>query len=172
MKVIAIIPARMGSSRFPGKPMAKINGQPMIGMVYQKVIQNKMIKKTVVATCDKIIFNYIKSIGGNVIMTSKKHKRASDRSAEALKKIEKKTKEKFDIILMVQGDEPMLNKEMITESLAPFKKDNNVEVVNLLGKFDNLKEFKDKNSIKVLCDKENNAIYFGRQSLIYLFEKD
>lgn len=163
MKVIAIIPARMGSSRFPGKPMAKINGQPMIGMVYQKVIQNKMIKKTVVATCDKIIFNYIKSIGGNVIMTSKKHKRASDRSAEALKKIEKKTKEKFDIILMVQGDEPMLNKEMITESLAPFKKDNNVEVVNLLGKFDNLKEFKDKNSIKVLCDKENNAIYFGRQ---------
>ena len=82
----------MGSSRFPGKPMAKINGQPMIGMVYQKVIQNKMIKKTVVATCDKIIFNYIKSIGGNVIMTSKKHKRASDRSAEALKKLKKKQK--------------------------------------------------------------------------------
>ena len=91
-KIIAIIPARMGSSRFPGKPLKKINGKPMIQIVYENVKKNKKLSDVVVATCDKAIYDFIGSIKGNVIMTSKKHKRASDRCAEALKKIEKKIK--------------------------------------------------------------------------------
>ena len=116
-KIIAIIPARMGSSRFPGKPLKKINGKPMIQIVYENVKKNKKLSDVVVATCDKAIYDFIGLIKGKVIMTSKKHKRASDRCAEALKKIEKKNKTKYDIVVMVQGDEPMINHQMINQSL-------------------------------------------------------
>ena len=85
MRVIAFIPARMGASRFPGKPMAKINNIPMIGHCYFRTNSCKDLDDTYVATCDKEIFDYIKSIGGKAVMTSKKHERASDRIAEAMK---------------------------------------------------------------------------------------
>ena len=82
----------MGSSRFPGKPLAKINGIPMIQHVYRNVKKNKLMSEVVVATCDKVIFDFVKSINGTAVMTSKKHKRASDRCSEALKILEKKKK--------------------------------------------------------------------------------
>ena len=82
MKIISIIPARMGSSRFPGKPLALINNVPMIGHVYNRVSSAKILNKTVVATCDTEIANYIESINGQAIMTSKDHERASDRCAK------------------------------------------------------------------------------------------
>ena len=87
-KILALIPARMGSSRFPGKPMANILGKPMIGHVYDNVKKNNLITEIAVATCDDEIYNYIESIGGRAVMTSDKHERASDRCAEALLKIE------------------------------------------------------------------------------------
>ena len=90
MKIISIIPARMGSARFPGKPLAKINGIPMIQHVYRNVKKNKMVTEVVVATCDKIIFDFVTSINGSAVMTSSKHERASDRCYEALKILEKK----------------------------------------------------------------------------------
>ena len=105
LKILAVIPARMGSSRFPGKPLAKINSIPMIQHVYKNVKKNKYITDVIVATCDDIIKKFILSIGGQVVMTSKKHKRASDRTAEALLKYEKKTNKKFDIVVMIQGDD-------------------------------------------------------------------
>ena len=162
MKILALIPGRMGSSRFPGKPMALINGTPMIGHVYMNVCKNKKLDQVAVATCDKVIFDYINSIGGLAIMTSKKHDRATDRCAEALKKIEKINKSNFDIIVMIQGDEPMVTSDMINRSLKPFKKNKQTGVVNLLGKFEDKKEFNNPNSIKVICDKDDNAIYFTR----------
>ncbi len=163
LKILALIPARMGSSRFPGKPMKKIKAKPMIHHVYERVNKNKLLTKTYVATCDTEISNYLKKNNFNYMMTSKKHERASDRCAEALKKIEKIEKKKFDIIVMVQGDEPMVNPQMITESLSPFfKNKNNTHVVNLLGKFESKKEFLDKNCIKVICDDKMNAKYFTR----------
>ena len=88
MNIISIIPARMGSSRFPGKPMADILGIPMIGHVYKRVKMSKMLNSVYVATCDEVIFNYIESIGGSAIMTSYCHERCSDRCAEAMLKIE------------------------------------------------------------------------------------
>ena len=84
MKILALIPARMGSSRFPGKPMAQIMGKPMIGHVYERVSKSHLLNLTAVATCDKEIYDYIESIGGVAVMTSDKHERASDRCAEAL----------------------------------------------------------------------------------------
>ena len=95
----------MGSSRFPGKPLAKINGKPMIQHVYNNAKKNKLLSDVVVATCDKIIFDFVKSIKGVAVMTSKKHKRASDRCYEAMRILEKKRKIKYDIVVMVQGDE-------------------------------------------------------------------
>ena len=94
MKAIAIIPARMGSSRFPGKPMARIHGIPMIGHCYFRTRMCKELTETYVATCDQEIYDYIESIGGRAVMTSDTHERATDRTAEAMLKIEKEAGEK------------------------------------------------------------------------------
>ena len=123
MNILALIPARMGSSRFPGKPMAKILGKPMIGHVYERVSKCDLLIKTVVATCDQEILEYIESIGGEAVMTSNHHERASDRCAEALGYLEKQNGVKYDIIVMVQGDEPMTHPNMITEAVAPMLDD-------------------------------------------------
>ena len=165
MKIVTIIPARMGSSRFPGKPMKKINGIPMIEMVYRNVANSKFVNDTVVATCDRIIKKHINQIGGQAIMTSRKHERASDRCAEALKHLEKKNNVKYDVVIMVQGDEPMVNSKMLEQAIKPMIKNKAIQVVNLMGKIRSLKEFKDKNCIKVVCDVESNAIYFSREPI-------
>lgn len=165
MKILALIPARMGSSRFPGKPMAKIFGKPMIGHVVERVRQSALVTKTVVATCDSVIFNYIRSIGEIAVMTSAKHERASDRCAEALLKIEKLENYKFDIVVMIQGDEPMVHPEMIREALEPMIADPEIRVVNLLGEIQDMKEFKDRNCIKVVCDLQGNALYYSREPI-------
>ena len=167
MKILALIPARMNSSRFPGKPMSEILGKPMIGHVFNNVNNCNILSHVSVATCDRIIYDYINSIGGNAIMTGDHHERASDRCAEALQKIEKQEKIKFDIVIMVQGDEPMTNSEMIIESSKPIINDkkNNVLVTNLYSNIESDKEFNDPNCIKVVCDKYDNAIYFSREPI-------
>ena len=100
-------------------------------------------------------------------MTSKKHKRASERCAEALTKIERKNKIRYDFIVMVQGDEPMVHKNMISESLRPILKDRKIKVVNLYSEIKSRKEFLDINCIKVVCSKKNNALYFSRKPIPY-----
>ena len=165
MNILALIPARMGSSRFPGKPLAKINGKPMIGHVLENIRENKLLSTVAVATCDEIISDYVKSIGGKAVMTSDRHDRASDRCAEALLKIEKENNQKFDVVVMVQGDEPMVNSEMITEALEPFRNNNQVLVSNLLGKINTKEEFEDRNCIKVVCDLRGTALYFSREPI-------
>lgn len=165
MKVITIIPARMGSSRFPGKPMAVLCGKPMIGHVYDRVALNPLVTKTVVATPDVEIANYIESIGGVAILTSDTHERASDRCAEALIKAEKIAGYKFDIVIMVQGDEPLTNADMLTEAVQPMMKDMAIDVINLMGKIESEAEFKDRNCIKVVCDTNDYALYFSREPI-------
>ena len=163
--ILALIPARMDSSRFPGKPMTLILNKPMIGHVYDNVSKCKILTDTVVATCDKEIMDYIISIGGKAVMTGTQHERASDRCAEALEILEKKNNIKYDIVVMVQGDEPMTCSEMIEESVSPLLIDSKVRVSNLLGKIENIEEFVDRNCIKVVCDLESNAIYFSREPI-------
>jgi len=163
--ILSLIPARMGSTRFPGKPMEKILDKPMIGHVFENVKKNNLISDLAVATCDSEIYEYIISIGGKAIMTSSAHERASDRCAEALLKIEKKENKKFDIVVLVQGDEPMIHPDMISEAVEPMIKNDEILVTNLLGRIKNDKEFKDSNCIKVVCDKNGNALYFSREPI-------
>lgn len=165
MKIVALIPARMGSSRFPGKPLAQILGKPMIGHVYERVARNPELTVTAVATCDREIFDYITGSGGRAIMTGSQHERASDRCAEALEILERTDGVHYDIVVMVQGDEPMINSEMISEALAPMLAEPAVQVVNLLGRIESDAEFHDRNCIKVVCDLEGNALYLSREAI-------
>tara|TARA_B100000768_G_C11256775_1_gene366783 strand:- start:612 stop:1358 length:747 start_codon:yes stop_codon:yes gene_type:complete len=165
MNILALIPARMGSSRFPGKPMAEILGMPMIGHVYNNVSKANAVTMTAVATCDEVIYEYIESIGGIAVMTKNTYERASDRCAEALTKIEKSTGIVFDIVVMVQGDEPMTHPDMLDEAIKPMLADSSIMVTNLLGRIDSLEEFHDRNCIKVVCDLQSNAIYFSREPI-------
>lgn len=165
MKILALIPARMDSTRFPGKPMAPILGKPMIGHVYDRVRQAALLDATVVATCDEEIRNYITSIGGTAIMTDRRHERASDRCAEALMLAEKQQGIRYDIVVMVQGDEPMTHPEMIGEAVQPLLDEPDVKVVNLMAPIETLEEFEDRNCIKVTCDLKGNAIYLSREPI-------
>jgi 3-deoxy-manno-octulosonate cytidylyltransferase (CMP-KDO synthetase) len=165
MNIIALIPARMGSSRFPGKPMMKILGKPMIGHVYERVASCPLLNLTAVATCDKEVYDYIESIGGVAVMTGDQHERASDRCAEALEILEKKNGTQYDIVVMVQGDEPMTHPDMISEAVQPLLDEPDVQVVNLLGTIKDKAEFEDRNCIKVVCDLQSNAIYFSREAI-------
>ena len=164
-RIVGIIPARMSSTRFPGKPLANINGIPMVGHVYYRAKLCKSLDDVYVATCDKEIQDYIDSIGGKAIMTSDKHKRASDRVAEALLKIENASGEKIDIIVLLQGDEPMVYPEMIDEAVKPFLEGNEVVVANLLAPIKSKEEFRDPNEVKVVIDKQYNALYFSREPI-------
>jgi 3-deoxy-manno-octulosonate cytidylyltransferase (CMP-KDO synthetase) len=143
--------------------MALIHGMPMIGHCYCRVQRCEELSDTYVATCDKEIFDYIESIGGKVVMTADTHERASDRAAEAMLKIEKQTGEKTDILVMVQGDEPMDTPQMVSEALAPMLADDHIDVVNLVSAMSSADEFEDPNTVKVVVDSSGNALYFSRE---------
>ena len=165
MNIISIIPARMGSSRFPGKPMKDILGIPMIGHVYKRVKMCKNLNEVYVATCDKEIFDYVESIGGKAIMTSASHERCTDRCAEAMLKIENETGEKCDIMVLVQGDEPLTFPQMIDEALKPMLNDSKVMITNLVADLDTIESFENPNEVKVVMDNKNNALYFSREPI-------
>ena len=165
MNIIGIIPARMASTRFPGKPLKSICGMPMIGHVYYRSKMANIIDEVYVATCDQEIADYIKTIGGEVIMTSDTHERASDRAEEALIKIENKTNKKVDIIVMLQGDEPMIVPEMIDKAVEPLIKNKSINVSNLMSKIKSEDELNDANEVKVVFDQNNDALYFSREPI-------
>lgn len=165
MRVIGIIPARMGSSRFPDKPLAKIHGMPMVGHIYFRSKMAKVLNDVYVATCDNAIYDYVLSIGGKPVMTGAHHERASDRIAEALLAIEKKERRRADIVVMIQGDEPMVKPTMIDAAVKPFLEDKSIKVANLLGRIRSEKEFEDPNCIKVVVDRNNFALYFSREPI-------
>jgi 3-deoxy-manno-octulosonate cytidylyltransferase (CMP-KDO synthetase) len=167
MKTIAVIPARMGSSRFPGKPLAPILGIPMIEHVYRRTVMCKALDDVFVATCDTEIFESVQAFGGKAIMTSALHERASDRVAEAAADIVS------DVIVMVQGDEPMTYPEMIEESLVPFRGgDAEVACVNLTARIKSQKEFANPNTIKVVMDRDGYALYMSREPIPTLHLQD
>jgi 3-deoxy-manno-octulosonate cytidylyltransferase (CMP-KDO synthetase) len=119
----------------------------------------------VVATCDAEILDHISAIGGRAVMTSDRHERASDRCAEALLAVEAELGHQFEIALMVQGDEPMITHQMLSEALEPMAADPSIKVLNLLGRIDTQEEFDDPNSIKVVVDRELRAVYMSRRPI-------
>ncbi len=161
--IIGIIPARMASSRFPGKPLEKILGIPMVGHVYQRSKMSRLLKDVYIATCDQEILDYAKVIGAHAVMTKDTHQRASDRTAEAMQKIEQEAGVKTDIVVMIQGDEPMLHPEMINEAIGPLLDDASISVVNLMASLKSRQEHDDPHEVKVVVDLNNFALYFSRE---------
>jgi 3-deoxy-manno-octulosonate cytidylyltransferase (CMP-KDO synthetase) len=165
MNIIGVIPARMASSRFPGKPMTRIMGIPMIGHVYFRSKMCEILNEVYVATCDKEIADYIESMGGKVVMTADTHERASDRVAEAMIKVETEMNERIDIVAMIQGDEPMVFPEMIYDAISPLFADQSIMITNLMAPLKTRKEHEDPNEIKVVVDKDDFAMYFSREPI-------
>ena len=156
MRIIAIIPARMGSSRFPGKPLARILGRPMIEHVFRRAAMCGLLDAVYIATCDEEIGCVAEGFGAPVLMTSSAHERASDRVAEAAASLE------ADIVVMIQGDEPMITPGMIVSAVAPMIADPSVTCVNLTRRIVKWEEYIDRNTIKVVMDVHGDALYFSR----------
>jgi 3-deoxy-manno-octulosonate cytidylyltransferase (CMP-KDO synthetase) len=142
-------------------------GRPMIEHVYHRTVLCKALDDVFVATCDREIFDTVNRFGGKAIMTSSAHERASDRVAEAAINLDS------DVVVMVQGDEPMTYPEMITESIKPFLDgDNDVACVNLTARITNPEEFQDPNTIKVVMDVSGHALYMSREPIPTLHLQD
>lgn len=165
MNIIAIVPARMASSRFPGKPLADIHGVPMVGHVALRTAMCKSLAETYIATCDDAIVSYASSKGIKAVMTSNKHTRCTDRTAEAMLTIEKEQGKKIDIVVMVQGDEPMVTPAMIDAAVRPLLDDPELQVANLMADMAGEEEFEDPAEVKVVTDVHNNALYFSREPI-------
>ena len=165
IKIIGIIPARMASTRFPGKPLRKIRNIPMIGHVYYRSKMCDLVDEVYIATCDKEIEKYAGSINAPCIMTKDTHERASDRTAEAMLTIERMTGERVDIIVMIQGDEPMVYPEIIEDSIHPLLEDDSISVVNLMYPLKNKAEQDNPNIVKVVTNKDSFALYFSREAI-------
>lgn len=159
MKIIGVIPARMGSSRFPGKPLALICGIPMIEHVYKRSAMSNSLDDLYVATCDQEIFDTVVGFGGKAIMTDACHERCTDRIAEAVKDIDS------DIIVNIQGDEPLVFPEMIDAAIAPLIEDETVVCSNLMAIIDEERDFEDPNEVKVVVDNQSDALYFSREPI-------
>jgi 3-deoxy-manno-octulosonate cytidylyltransferase (CMP-KDO synthetase) len=155
-RVVAVIPARMGSSRFPGKPLAPLLGRPMIEHVVRRAAMCQLLDAVYVATCDDEIRSAVELFGGNVIMTSAAHERASDRVAEAAEGFE------AEVFVMIQGDEPMVTPSMIVAAVTPLFEDASVECVNLARRIERREEYVDRNTIKVTMNVHGDALYFSR----------
>jgi 3-deoxy-manno-octulosonate cytidylyltransferase (CMP-KDO synthetase) len=160
MKIVAVIPARMGSTRFPGKPLAPILGRPMLEHVYRRTAMCLALDDVFVATCDQQIVDAVNAFGGRAIMTSSAHQRASDRVAEAAAHFS------ADMIVMVQGDEPMTYPQMIESAVAPLRNgDKQIACVNLTARIQTEEELTDPNTIKVVMDVDGFAVYMSREPI-------
>ena len=145
--------------------MAPILGMPMIGHVFFRSKMSKLLDEVYVATCDQEIAQYTKSLGGQAIMTADTHERASDRTAEAVLAIEQKTGARADIVVMIQGDEPMVVPEMIDEAVKAMVEDETILVGNLMSKLQSRVEHEDVNEVKIVVDRKNFALYFSREPI-------
>jgi len=160
MNIIGVIPARYGSSRFPGKPLVKIKGKPMIQHVYERARLSKKLDEVVVATDHRIIYDTVKSFGGKVIMTKTDHESGSDRIAEVSERID------GDIFVNIQGDEPLINPQLIDQIIEEAKKNLNY-VVTAKTKIREKADITNPNVVKVVTDLQNNALYFSRLPIPY-----
>ncbi len=161
MKFLGVIPARYSSTRFPGKPLELINGKSMIEWVYKRTIKSDL-DKVIVATDDERIYNEVISFGGEAILTSKEHETGTDRIAEVSTKYPE-----YEVIINIQGDEPLIEKNMINSLINPFIEDADLKMATLKFKLDNIEDINNPNIVKVITDNNNYAIYFSRSPIPY-----
>lgn len=168
MKIIAMIPARYGASRFPGKLMQDLGGKPVIVRTYNAVKKTKLFDEVYVVTDSDVIFNEIELHGGKAIMSRREHDCGSDRIAEAVEHMD------IDIVVNVQGDEPFTSKEGLKQVLSVFNGDDadKIDLASLMTEIHDWKEISDPNCVKVIVDKENFALYFSRSPIPYPRDKN
>lgn len=161
MKVVAVIPARMGSSRFPGKPLKKILDLPLVEHVRRRALLCKSVDEVMVATCDQEIMDAVKDAGGKAVMTSDKHERCTDRVQEAV------CKSDADIVIVLQGDEPLLGIDVIDKLIAPFAENRDVLCTNLLSIIKDEADLDDCDIVKAVLNQKNNVLCFSRSGIPY-----
>lgn len=165
MKITAVIPARFASVRFPGKALALIDGKPMIQHVYERTSRASFVDSVIVATDDERIRQAVDAFGGNCRMTRIDHETGTDRLAEVAGDI------LSDIIVNVQGDEPLIEPEMIDQAIRPLIDDPSLRMGTLKTRIKCLHDFLSPNVVKVVTDRENNALYFSRSPLPFFRDK-
>jgi len=156
MRVLGVIPARYKSSRFEGKPLADILGKPMIQHVYERAIRARSFDLIVVATDDERIYEAVKKFGGEVVMTSPDCPTGTHRVAEVAKDVE------CEIVANIQGDEPLLEPEMLDSIVQPLLEDPSIPVCTLVQRITNEEDFRNPNVVKVIVDRQGFAMYFSR----------
>ena len=164
-RVVAIIPARLASSRFPGKPLARILGLPMIEHVRRRAQLAKGIDEVVVATCDQAIIDTVTDAGGKAVMTADTHERASERAAEAMRTL------KADVVAVVQGDEPALWPDAVAQVVQPLLEHKDLVCISLLSPLESDADCANPDIVKAACDQCGHVIFFSRASIPYYRRK-
>lgn len=168
MKIIAVIPARYASTRFPAKLMQDLGGKTVILKTYEAAVNTNLFQDVFVVTDSDLIFNEIVSHGGKAIMSIKEHESGSDRIAEAIVNLD------VDIVINVQGDEPFINAEPLKEVIEVFKQDTDkkVDLASLMREITNKDEINNPNNVKVVVDQSSFALYFSRSVIPYPREEN
>ncbi len=156
MNIIAIIPSRYGSTRFPGKSLAMIRDKPMIQWVYERTSRSRLVNRVVVATDDERIRKTVEGFGGEAVMTSPGHATGTDRIAEVARSID------CDLVVNVQGDEPLIHPDMIDQTASPLSADPSIPMGTVCRRIEDRKEAFDPNVVKVVLDSSQFALYFSR----------
>lgn len=156
MKIVGVIPSRYSSTRLPGKPLKDIGGKSMVQRVYERAKQSRRLDEVIVVTDDKRIVEEVKKFQGKAVMTSVDHPNGTSRIAEAVKYL------KADLIINIQGDEPFIRFEMIDELIEVLMKNDDIPMATLCYELHDQNKFNDENVVKVVCDRQGNALYFSR----------
>jgi len=164
-KVIAVIPARMVSSRFPGKPLVKILGLPMIEHVRRRACLSKTVTEVHVATCDAVIKETVENYGGRAVMTADTHRRCTDRVAEAIGKMGLNDN---DIIAIISGDEPLFPPELLDILVEPMLKDPSIQCANIVSIITDVHDMKDTDIVKAVLDLKGRIMCFSRSPLPFV----
>ncbi|EFW29851.1 3-deoxy-manno-octulosonate cytidylyltransferase [Selenomonas artemidis] len=162
MKVLCIIPARYASTRLPGKPLRDIAGKPMIVRVYERALRARLVQDVVVATDDERIRAAVEAHGGRAVMTRADHATGTDRLAEVAARMTD-----YDLIINVQGDEPLIEPSVIDALVEPFLADETLTMATAKTEIMDGAEQENPNNVKVITDKSGNALYFSRARIPY-----
>jgi 3-deoxy-manno-octulosonate cytidylyltransferase (CMP-KDO synthetase) len=162
MKIVAIIPSRFGSTRFPGKPLVPIAGKSMIQHVYESSTQADLVDRVVVATDDERIFKAVEQFGGEAVMTSETLRSGTDRAAEAAERL---GLEMEDVVINVQGDQPLMDPRCLDDVVAPLIADGQLGISTLAFRIIDPEEYDNPKDVKVVVDYRGDALYFSRAPL-------
>lgn len=163
--ITAIIPARYGSTRFPGKLLADLGGKPIIRHVYERTCKATLVNDVIVATDDQRIADLIRQAGGKAVITAADHETGTDRLAEVAAGLDS------GIIVNVQGDEPLIEPTMIDQAISPFLQEPHLQMSTLKSRIKNLHDFLSPNVVKVVTDNDGYALYFSRSPLPFFRDK-